>query len=395
MAAPKLSMELMQQAMDAVATHGNVTSAARFLELPVETLRNRYNAAKNKNLSPQVQAQAGWQAQNPLPEGEAPSNAVAEGFRLRGISTLVKADGTIQQQWVKTERDAVASQLAQAAAFKALSEELQPIKLIKLLTSPRSRDKELATLYTLTDCHVGMLAWDREAGEDWDLKIAEECLTSTFFAMIDAAPNSAIGIVNQLGDFLHFDSLQPLTPASKHLLDADSRYQKVVEVAVRILRRVIEHALGKHEHVHVFMHEGNHDPAGSVWLRIMFSQLYANNTRVYVEKSPNPYVMYRHGRTFLGFHHGHLGKKPQLPLLFAAKFPQAWGETDYRYIHMGHLHHVDEKEYPGVKLVQHPTLAAADAYAARYGWLSTRQASSMTYSVKDGEVARGTFVPRR
>jgi hypothetical protein len=384
--------EIKQQALDAVATHGNVTAAAAFLKLPVETLRNRYTAAKHAKLQPTVQAQAGWQVQNPLPEGAAPSNAVAEGYTLRGTSTLVKADGSIQQQWIKTERDAIWAKLAQDAAFNALAETLTPIKPIK---APAASDKDLATLYTMTDCHVGMLAWDKEAGEDWDLKIAEECLTSTFSAMIDAAPKSAVGIVNQLGDFLHFDSLQPLTPASKHLLDADSRYQKVVEVAVRILRRVIEHALTKHERVQVYMHEGNHDPAGSVWLRIMFAQLYLNNPRVTVEKSPNPYVMYQHGKTFLGFHHGHLGKKPQLPLLFAAKYPEAWGKTEYRYIHMGHLHHVDEKEYPGIKLVQHPTLAAADAYAARYGWLSTRQASSMTYSVKDGEVARGTFVPRR
>jgi hypothetical protein len=384
--------EIKQQALDAVATHGSVSAAAAFLKMPAETLRHRYHAAQREKMQPTVQAQAGWQAQNPLPEGAAPSNAVAEGYTLRGTSTLVKADGSIQQQWIKTERDAIWAKLAQDAAFNALAETLTPIKRIK---APAASDTDLATLYTMTDCHVGMLAWDKEAGEDWDLKIAEECLTSTFSAMIDAAPKSAVGIVNQLGDFLHFDSLQPLTPASKHLLDADSRYQKVVEVAVRILRRVIEHALTKHERVQVYMHEGNHDPAGSVWLRIMFAQLYLNNTRVTVEKSPNPYVMYQHGKTFLGFHHGHLGKKPQLPLLFAAKYPEAWGKTEYRYIHMGHLHHVDEKEYPGIKLVQHPTLAAADAYAARYGWLSTRQASSMTYSVKDGEVARGTFVPRR
>lgn len=385
------SKELLQQSIDAAATHGSAAAASRALGIPYSTFSSRYQAAKREGLTPQVQAQAGWITENPLPEGATPSNAVAEGYQLRGVSTLVKPDGSIVQQWIKTERDALYAKAAQEAAFKALSEELTPIKRIK---APVKTDKDLANLYTMTDCHVGMLAWDKEAGEDWDLQLAEQCLVSTFTAMIDAAPKSAIGIVNQLGDFLHFDSLQPLTPTSKHLLDADSRYQKVVEVAVRILRRVIEHALTRHEKVQVFMHEGNHDPAGSVWLRIMFAQLYLNNPRVTVEKSPNPYVMFQHGKTFLGFHHGHLGKKPGMPLLFAAKFPEAWGATEHRYIHMGHLHNQDEKEYPGIKVIQHPTLAAADAYAARYGWLSMRQASSMTYDIKDGEVARGTFVPR-
>jgi hypothetical protein len=211
--------------------------------------------------------------------------------------------------------------------------------------------------------------------------------------MMDSAPPSEVGIINQLGDFLHFDSLKPLTPEHGHILDADSRYQKIVEIAVRILRRVVEHALVKHKRVQVYMHEGNHDPAGSVWLRVLFSALYAGNKRVAVEQSPLPYAAYQWGKTMLAFHHGHLSKNAALPLYFAAKFPEMWGATTKRYIHTGHRHHVEEKEHPGVKVIQHPTLAAEDAYAARGGWLSERQATVMTYHKEAGEVARGIFIP--
>jgi hypothetical protein len=245
----------------------------------------------------------------------------------------------------------------------------------------------------MTDCHVGMLAWDKEAGEDWDLSIAENCLTTTLLKMIDAAPDSAVGILNQLGDFMHFDSLSPMTPTNHHILDADSRYQKVVQVAVRILRRVIDAMLVKHKSVHVEMKEGNHDPAGSVWLRVMFTHLYEKNPRVTVNLSPNPYTIYVHGKTMLGFYHGHLAKLASLPQLYAAQFAKEWGATEYRYIHTGHKHHVEEKEHAGIKVIQHPTLAAPDAYAARGGWLSKRQATSMTYHKEFGEIARGIFIP--
>jgi hypothetical protein len=166
-----------------------------------------------------------------------------------------------------------------------------------------------------------------------------------------------------------------------------------VEVAVRILRRIVEKALTKHLKVIVQMHEGNHDPAGSVWLRVLFAALYAQNPRVSVEQSPLPYVARQHGKTMLCFHHGHLSKNDNLPLLFAARFPEMWGATRKRYIHVGHRHSVDEKEHPGVKVIQHPTLAAADAYAARSGWLSERQATFMTYHRDSGEFARGIFLP--
>jgi hypothetical protein len=347
--------------------------------LPIETLRNRRSVAARMGLEPEVQA---------LIVGE--KAAAPEGYTLKGTSTYYNKDGQVSGQWIKTSKDLEQLQAMQKAALAALCADLKPLKPI---AAPGSTESSLLNLYTLTDCHVGMLAWSRETGEPWDLKIAEECLTEIFFRMIDASPNAAVGIVNQLGDFLHFDSLTPETPAHRHILDADSRYQKVVEVAVRILRRIIEKALTKHKTVQVYMHEGNHDPAGSVWLRVLFAQLYERNKRVVVEQSPNPYVAYRHGRTFLGFHHGHLLKPVQMPLLFASQFSELWGATDFRYVHCGHRHHVEEKEHPGIKVIQHPTLSAPDAYAARGGWLSKRQATSMTYSDKNGEVARGIFIP--
>lgn len=426
MSNPGYQPEVLQRALDAVAAYGSVSAASRELKMPRTTLQMQYSVARARGMKAEVQSLAGFAAMHPDAIWEPPSNAIPEGQQLRGLSTRVKADGTTEQQWVKTERDSgeiyevpegqvikrTASMVdadgrtrvkwvstdrdaemvaaAQKAALAALCAKLEPIPPVDLQAPV---NMELCTLYTITDAHVGMLAWDKETGEDWDLTIAERCLGDTLCRMIDAAPHSAVGLVNQLGDFLHFDSLQPMTPTNHHILDADSRYQKMVEVAVRILRRIIEHALRKHERVVVEMKEGNHDPAGSVWLRVMFAQLYASNPRITIDMSPNPYTIYQHGKTFLGFHHGHLIKKPQLPILFAAQFPREWGQTEYRYIHTGHLHHVEEKEHPGIKVIQHPTLAAPDAYAARGGWLSKRQATSMTYSSEFGEVARAVFIP--
>ncbi len=328
--------------------------------------------------------------------GELPAvvdaiRSAPEGYHVKGTSTLVDSDGTAKLQWIKTNIDAETLAKQQEAALQALCEKLKPIAPVKLAT--KKADADLATLYTITDSHVGMLAWDKETGADWDLSIAERCLVTTLCSMIDAAPASGVGVVNQLGDFLHFDSLQPMTPTNHHILDADSRYQKMVVVAVRILRRVIEHALAKHPRVVVQMKEGNHDPAGSVWLRVLFAQLYENNPRVEVDMSPNPYTVFEHGKTLLGFHHGHLAKLTSLGELFAAQFRPQWGRCEYVYIHTGHKHHVKEEERSGCKIIQHPTLAAPDAYAARGGWLSKRQATSMTYHRERGEVARGIFIP--
>lgn len=426
MANPGHKAENLQQAVDTVAAYGSVGAASRQLNLPDATLRGRYKAALEQGFKAQNQALAGWAAANPPYIETPPSNAVPEGQQMRGLSTRVDGEGKTDQQWIKTERasgemfvappdyllkgisvmtdaagqqrvkwqkldmDAVKRQSAQEAAFQAMCEKLEPLPEI---IGPSLSDTDLLTVYTLTDCHIGMLAWDKETGSDWDLTIAERCLVGTLTRMIDAAPPSREGLVNELGDFEHFDSMKPVTPEHGHILDADSRFQKMVMVSTRILRRVIEHALTKHEIVHVQIKEGNHDPSASVWKRIMFHMLYANNPRVKIDMSPNPYTVHEHGKTLLGFYHGHLARLESLGELFAAQFREQWGRCPYVYIHTGHKHHVKEEERKGCVLVQHPTLAAPDAYAARGGWISKRQATSMTYHRETGEFARGIFIP--
>jgi hypothetical protein len=251
----------------------------------------------------------------------------------------------------------------------------------------------LCTVYTLTDCHVGALAWRKEGGDDWDLQIAEDTLLGCFRYMVESSPASELGVVNQLGDFLHWDGLEAVTPTSRHLLDADGRFEKVVAVAIRVLRRVIDMALAKHSRVHVILAEGNHDLASSVWLRQMFAALYENEPRITVEQSPLPYYALEWGKTLLAFHHGHLKKNDQLPLLFAAQFAEQWGRTTKRYCHTGHRHHTEEKEHSGMIVFQHPTLAARDAYAARGGWHAMRSATAITYHKAFGEVGRATASP--
>ena len=326
----------------------------------------------------------GWSPEHDM------TRPVPAGYHVRGVSTYYDEDGKARGQWVKSAIDQDAQEEIFRAACKAMAEELKPLRPAK---PPSHVQEHLATLYTLTDSHVGMLSWGQETGADWDLEIAERILVGCFNQMVSAAPWSEVGFVSQLGDFLHQDSMEAVTPASRHLLDSDGRFSKVVATAIRILRRVVDLTLVKHGKVIVLMAEGNHDTSSSIWLREMFKALYEQEPRVTVIDSPLPYYVYQHGKTMLGFHHGHLRKNEQLPLLFASQFPQVWGNTSKRYVHTGHRHHVEEKEHSGVTVIQHPTLAARDAYAARGGWIAERQVRAISYHAEHGEVARTTVVP--
>lgn len=363
--------------LEAVEQHGSNNKAAKALGVSRRVLDRSLAALK---------VRAAGMGYAPAHDMRRP---VPEGFTVRGVSTYYDEEGKPRGQWVKSAADDQARERAMREAFEAMAEELPRIAP----SSAPVTQEHLATLYTLTDCHVGALAWHREGGHDWDLDIAERTLVGCFEQMVNASPAAQTGIVAQLGDFLHSDGLLPVTPTSHHVLDQDGRFSKVVSVAVRVLRRVVSMALAKHERVVVLLAEGNHDMASSIWLRVMFRALFENEPRVEVIDSELPYYVHRHGKTMIGFHHGHLKKNEGLPMLFAAQFPQVWGATAKRYIHTGHRHHVEEKEHSGVIVVQHPTLAARDAYAARGGWMAERQVRAIVYHAEHGEVARNTVVP--
>lgn len=364
--------------IDAVNQQGSMRKAAKHLGIN--------HAMVHKGLKA-VRKRAAMQGYSPAHDM---TRTVPDPFVVKGVSTYYNKEGKPSGQWVKSQLDEQRRQEIIRQAFEAMANEVPRLAPIDC---PSHVDANLCNLYTLTDCHVGMLAWHKEGGADWDLKIAEATLLSCFEQMVTGAPRAKVGLVNQLGDFLHSDGIVPVTPTSGHVLDQDGRFSKIVQAAIRILRRVVDLALMRHERVVLVMAEGNHDLASSVWLRCMFKALYENEPRVMVIDSELPYYVYQHGKTMLAFHHGHLSKNEALPMVFAAQYPEVWGATKKRYCHTGHRHHSEEKEHPGMIVVQHPTLAARDAYAARGGWISERQASAITYHAEYGQVARNTVTP--
>ena len=363
--------------IDAVNEYGSQSKAADAIGVGRRVVDRAINRAKARA------AKSGYSPPHDM------QHTVPEGFQVKGVSTLYR-DGEPQIQWVKSSVDAEQQAALMREAIVAMSEDIKQAKKTK---APKKTQSDLLNLYTITDYHLGMLAWGEETGADWDTKIAEDLLFNWFSTAVEQSPNSETAVFAQLGDFLHTDGLEVVTPANHNILDADSRFQKIVRVAIRVLRRVITLLLTKHKHVHVVMAEGNHDPASSIWLREWFAVLYENEPRVSVDLSPDPYYCYEHGQTSLFFHHGHKRKPGTIDDVFVAKFREVFGRTKHSYGHMGHLHNQQTSETNLMVVEQHRTLASPDAYASRGGWISGRDAKVITYDKQHGEVGRVVIKP--
>ena len=322
------------------------------------------------------------------------THPVPDGFTVKGVSTLY-TDGKPVAQWVKSQSD---KERQLELLVERMENSLELVKPFKPTKPPKKSDDSLLSLLTITDFHVGSACWEAETGDNFDTKIAADIFLNAMHDMLAACPNSKTGMLNILGDFIHFDgiNLQPVTSGNFHVLDADTRYTKIVDVAMSIVREAVKMMLARFERVVVVVAEGNHDISSSVWLRKYIKHLF-EGSRIEVIDNPFPYYAYLHGNCMLGFHHGHKMKLANLHKLFASepRFREMWGKASSGvYIHMGHYHHERVIEDGGAIAEMHPSLTGRSSYEARGGWMSQRGAKVITYDKLEGEVHRTTVRPR-
>lgn len=327
-------------------------------------------------------------------------NSLEAGRRVR-LSTYTGSDGEITGQWDIRVFDEKDEDFLDAKM--AMLQDIAPLPPISLLPNLTHHSSMVNTM-VLSDCHIGGLAWKPEVGADWDLKIAEELLVDAFRVMIQESPDAETCFISLMGDWLHYDLPDPLTTLSGNILSADGRREKMIDVAIRVAKKVIMEALARYPKVVLLIAEGNHDIVSAIWLRKLFAERFYENKRLEVIQNPLPFYAWEFGDVMLGWHHGHMkavGNKKsvavknaeQLAAIFADEFASIWGRSTKRYIHTGHLHTKIELEPRGAQVIQHPTLASRDDHAARHGWASLRNALCITYHEKFGEKRRETISP--
>lgn len=324
---------------------------------------------------------------------KAVAKYVPDGFTVKATSTMIDAEGNEKIRWIKTDQDKEKLAAMMGAAIEAFCDELPRATAQPILGEP-NYDENLLALYPVFDLHIGAMAHKHECGENYSTDISEKVLKNFFDYSVGVSPKAKKAVLLIGGDFLHSDGLDAVTPASGHVLDQDSRYAKLVHVAIRSVRRAVALMLDKHEEVEIQIIEGNHDQAGMIWLRAAMAAYFEDESRVTVDVSPMILHRTKWGKTLLGYTHGHTMKKADTRLAaMATDFREEFGTSKYIYTHSGHWHHQTITEGTlGIDEV-HGQLGAKDAYAARGGWRSYRQAAVIVYSKEFGEVGRFVYRP--
>lgn len=356
----------MRQAVEARASYPTDREAAASLGLNRETFRSRLARA----------AECGIIAEIGL------DKPLGEGFGLKGYSLYTKTQAG-EPIWLKTR----AAEKDYWEGIKAAIEAVQPVDP-SILAAPEEPQSDIIPWLQIGDAHIGMLASEAETGADFDIAIAKREICAAAAALIDEAPECERMVINDLGDGTHYETFKAMTEASGHVVDQDTRYWKMIDAYLEISEFICERALAKAQTVDLIYNQGNHSRSNDVWMAAHMRSLHRNNPRVNVLRNESPFIAYRMGKTFVLIHHGDKAKPESVARLMSSDYSVDWGESEFRYIDGGHVHHSQRKELAGVVYESWNNLAPRDKYAHDSGWRSRQMMSLVLRSRKYGERGR-------
>jgi len=367
--ANKALSQAQKEALDAVEQHGTIRAAARALGKNYTSVHSSYNKAKQKlDLDPAIA-----ESMAAVGTGLIPSIAWAKTKNPDGTSySVLLRPPPIEQQDILEK-------------IKATLEGMTPALPIP---APAHYDSDLLTLYPIADAHVGMMAWGKETGEDYDTQIAHDRIVNWMGRAVAAAPASKTAIVLDVGDLNHSDDQKNMTPGSGHILDADTRHFKTMDMTIAALATAVELAATKHERVIVRVLPGNHNPTSYMTVLFALAERYRDNPRIEVQKVPGEFFVHQFGKCLLAAHHGDKANAQRLVMFVADTYAETWGKTVYRYLFTGHRHHSKIEDIGGVLVEQLRAMTAKDAYAASHAYSARAQLQAITFHRNMGEVER-------
>lgn len=320
-----------------------------------------------------------------LKRREATDPAVLNAMAGAGMEDI----GALHSGWIKTKDASLYFTMPRggddaSSIADQLREALADVPSAAPTPTPDVSDADLLAVYPLADAHIGMQAWGAETGEDYDTRIASERICSWMRRVVEASPPAETAIILDVGDLTHANDQTNMTPASKHIVDVDTRHFKTLDVTIWTLVQAVETALAKHRRVIVCILPGNHNR--DAYLAVMFALAahYRNEPRVEVQKKPGEFFIMEWGQCLVAAHHGDKAKAERLVLYMADRWPEMWGRTKWRFLFTGHLHHHKSADIGGVTWEQLRALTAKDAYAVSHAYAARAQLQGIVYHKTQG-----------
>ena len=317
----------------------------------------------------------------------APLRPAGEGDFIKAHSSFLDENGKIIRQWVKVDKQGEDKYKMFRNAVESITKTITPVPSRKL---NKPTKKDMMTIYSIGDAHIGLLAHHLETGEDHDLRIAEEDLLIAMDMMVAQSLPTETAFIIDVGDFFHADNASNETSGHGNKLDVDGRYAKVLDVGLNLTVKLVEQALTKHKKVIWRSAIGNHNEHSAIMMTAFLKAWFKDEPRVEIADTPNMFYYHTFGKNLIGVTHGHTVKAEKLGEVMSVDCKDQWSDSDHRYWYTGHIHHQTVKEFTNCVVETFNTLAGKDAWHSASGYRSKQSMKAITLHKTHGEVTRNT-----
>jgi len=366
--------EVQNQAIEAYIEAGSYRGAARLLGKAEATVRGILKRLERRGEVP-------WRSPAPNPSHLA----------VKSSTVQYNGKGEVIQEW---RRQFPTLELMQDVVNGLCNQAKGKGKAPKIQKKKTSND--ILFEIDLFDAHVGMYADEKETRDsDYNCDIAAQRMVEATTALAERATTPDKCVIVFGGDMLHADNRSNQTPASKHALDVDTRYHRVVKYVIEACTTCIDIAATIAPEVEIVVLEGNHSAHSELWLAQVLDAYYSKCPHVSVMLSPSSRKQMVWGNNLLVWAHGDKIAAQKWAMIVAAEFAKEWGATKYRHLKCGHVHHkkalapvvIDEQSGLIVEYLE--ALCATDAWHAGAGFVGSQKgASAFEYHKEKGLTTR-------
>lgn len=283
---------------------------------------------------------------------------------------------------------------------ESLSKAVKPLHI-----KPFSIISDNMAIFHLSDLHLGKLAWAKETGKNYDVKIAikmfREALSDLISSSLLFKPEKAYLIIGN--DIANYDKAYPFPQTTAGTpQEADIRWQKMFTTIIDLYIEAVATLLKVFSHVELVNVPGNHAFQTEYYIGEVLRYKFQDMEQfVTVNNLPESRKYICYGKNLIGLAHGKWEVPANLHSLMSTDpIPeQYWHKSKYRYFYLGDKHHEIDyisgksklkvgEDFNSLKIEYATAISLTDSYESTRGWRSVSGAVAMIHNLQYGRIAK-------
>ena len=230
-------------------------------------------------------------------------------------------------------------------------------------------DNELLIEFPATELHLGKLAWAGDTGQNYDFHIAEDRFHNIIQNVYETQVIHGAGTLFMTigNDFFNSDTIDNTTTKGT-IQNNDLRWKKMFDIGLDMYKKALLTLRPLFNKIDVQLCQGNHDVMSSFYLYRALEQFFSADKRINFSDNVKTTQCYQFGKVAIFTSHGDANFK-RLISSIPAEFYKEWGTSEYRELHLGHLHKelvVDDQSGMITRRMGSPTGTDAWHYDSRF-----------------------------